>query len=560
MAYAVKQPSRGKVYVHIAENIYRPALGQSRQERRYVGTLDAAGRLTLGKNVAPPDAATVALLAKAGIDYAPERRRERRRCTCGTLLVDGRCPLCSGAVSGVDRIGVPHLFGELASGLGLGRCLAESFGKRGGDLLALAMHRAATGKALYLAEPWLAGAGVKGSFSSPAISRLLREVGADAAAREGFLSRWREAQGNPAELVCDITSISTRSPGLRLAEWGYNRDHEKLPQVNVALVSGRGADGMPLACRLIPGSVPDVSTLANTSSWLSALGFGKVGFSLDRGFHSKANVLRMVRGETGFVIGVPITSESAERLMAGQLNRLKSGRRSFLWRGRVMRHVRDEMALKDHEGGVRLPAHLYYEPARAEDMRAEFEGKLLALEIESGKAGLESRAEAFEWLREHAGRHAGMFRLVRHGMMFRVARKPNAAAAAMRFMGCTLILTDDPSLGGEAVLEVYRSRDGIEKLFDTLKNEAGQHRLRTGDDVVAEGQLFLSLLALILRRALERRMRAADLLKKHSVDALLAEIEKISRVNLLNGDHILVEVTKKQREFMQKVEVPLPQS
>ena len=111
-----------------------------------------------------------------------------------------------------------------------------------------------------------------------------------------------------------------------------------------------------------------------------------------------------------------------------------------------------------------------------------------------------------------------------------------------------------------AVLEIYRSRDGIEKLFDTLKNETGQHRLRTGDDVVAEGQLFLSLLALILRRGLERRMRAADLLKKHSVDALVAEIEKISRVNLLNGDPILVEVTKKQREFMQKVGVPLPQS
>ena len=55
-------------------------------------------------------------------------------------------------------------------------------------------------------------------------------------------------------------------------------------------------------------------------------------------------------------------------------------------------------------------------------------------------------------------------------------------------------------------------------------------------------------------------MRAADLLKKHSVDALVAEIEKISRVNLLNGDPILVEVTKKQREFMQKVEIPLPQS
>lgn len=559
MPYAVRQKCRGMWYVYLATNIYRKELKQSRQERRYVGTLDADGKtLTLGKNVEPPDAATVKLLAEAGIDYAPDRRRLRRRCKCGTLLVEGRCPLCAGAVAGVDRIGAPHLFGELSSGLGLGRCLNEAFGEKGKVLLALAIHRTATGKPLYLAEPWLSGAGVAGSFGSPGLSRLMREVGADRTAREGFLSRWREARGNPSELICDITSISTRAKDLRLAEWGYNRDHEKLPQINVALVAEGGPDGLPLALRTIPGSVPDVSTLDNTTKWLKSLGFKQARFALDEGFCSKANILRLARAPLGFVLGAS-SWDPAEALLARRYGHLQSGRRSFLWRGRVMRHVRDELTVKDREGEVKLTAHLYYEPHRAEDMREELEARLLALEHASAETRLESRAEAYGWLQENGWRDAGLCRVVRHGMMFRVARKPNAVAAAMRFMGFTALLTNDPDLDGKTALYLYRSRDGGEKLFDAMKNETGQHRLRTGDDAVAEGQLFLTLLALALRRELERRMREAKLIEKHPVDALLAEIEKISRVNLAAGGQILVEVTRKQREFLEKVNVPLPQ-
>jgi len=99
----------------------------------------------------------------------------------------------------------------------------------------------------------------------------------------------------------------------------------------------------------------------------------------------------------------------------------------------------------------------------------------------------------------------------------------------------------------------------MEKLFDTMKNETGQNRIRTGDDIIAEGQIFLSLLALILRKGIEAKMRRAGLLKKYSVDAVIAEIEKISTIKLTDGGAIIMEITKKQREILKKLEVPQPQ-
>ncbi len=36
----------------------------------------------------------------------------------------------------------------------------------------------------------------------------------------------------------DVTSISTQAHGVEEAEWGYNRDKERLPQVNFGMYYG----------------------------------------------------------------------------------------------------------------------------------------------------------------------------------------------------------------------------------------------------------------------------------------------------------------------------------
>ena len=58
----------------------------------------------------------------------------------------------------------------------------------------------------------------------------------------------------------DITSVSSYSELNEFVSYGYNRDREKLPQVNLLMVSGHTSH-LPLFFRTMPGSIHDVSTM-----------------------------------------------------------------------------------------------------------------------------------------------------------------------------------------------------------------------------------------------------------------------------------------------------------
>ena len=110
----------------------------------------------------------------------------------------------------------------------------------------------------------------------------------------------------------------------------------------------------------------------------------------------------------------------------------------------------------------------------------------------------------------------------------------------------------------EVWLADYRNRDRVEKLFDSLKNEDGQRRLRTGVDANAEGRLFLAFAALVLRAAVEEKMRKAGRLRKMTVAERLAQTRKIRAVTTLSGRRFLLEIPRRTRDVLGGLSIPLP--
>lgn len=51
----------------------------------------------------------------------------------------------------------------------------------------------------------------------------------------------------------DVTSISSYSKNISELEWGYNRDKERLPQINMGMYYGEESR-LPLYYRIYPGS------------------------------------------------------------------------------------------------------------------------------------------------------------------------------------------------------------------------------------------------------------------------------------------------------------------
>ena len=258
------------------------------QQRFYVGRLDGgSSKVRVSKGVAGG--------ARVEVDLEELRRRVKEagsvagvetwlRGLCGG--VTGTSALASAAAGrpfgdlGTALVGQSYVLGEMAHAIGLQRCLTDAFGEETGlALLYLAMHQAVRGEPLYLAEPWLDDlwlpeAIAEFDFSSPGLSRLMDAVGRTEVTRQAFYRAWMTARRHPRGLVYDTTSISTYAAALEAAAFGHNRDGEALPQENLALVCDR-ADGMPLFCRLVPGSVPDVVTLDVTAQMLRAAGLLK---------------------------------------------------------------------------------------------------------------------------------------------------------------------------------------------------------------------------------------------------------------------------------------------
>ena len=565
MSYLVRQKGRnGRVYVHLAQNHHIPELQQARQTRRHVGVLDPeTSELRLAARFPEPDKVLLSLLAKAGIAYTGRRAAPRGRSPAGPSL-PGRRLAAEDGVSRVEEVGEAYVLGWLAQRAGLESALCAALGPEEGlAVLWTAMHQACTAEPQYLAGEWLEerhlpAAVTKFDFSSGGLSGLSEALGRSPSCRHRFFQKWIAACGQPEAIILDTTSLSTYADNLEQAEWGHNRDGENLPQVNFSLAIG-AVSHLPQAYRVNFGSIPDVATLQATSEFLREYGLERITYSADKGFWSNANAAAMIRDQLQFVMGVPLVATQAKDLVQKHRRQLDAPKRSLLYGGHVVRHAWDKLKIKlQDQTTATVKAILFMEPERVANLTADFERRTIELERQAAQAGFTGPAAARAWLQENAKALAKYFSVAGQAGKVHVRRKHHAIAHRCNRAGVGIYATNRANLTADDILAIVRSRDAVEKVFDLLKNEDGQRRLRTGNADRVEGRLFLAFVAAILRVLLENRMREAQLIKTRSAAEVLALLRKIKRVRFASGHALLLEVPKRTRVLLEALDIPLP--
>ena len=546
--FIIKQKSAsGRINVHLAGSVHRPGKTPC-HTRKHLGTLDSeTGELLLSKNAERPNAEILRLLSEKGISFRGRQAMPRGRQAKPLAMASrGRAQ-----VEEVGRVGA--LF-HLAESSGLLRALRTAFG--GDDarrLLCAAMHQVCEGEPLYLLEDWMEGAaGVPcDGLSASGVGALAREAGSKGAAelRRKFYSEWIKACGKPRALIHDTTSISTYSRRLEDAEWGYNRDGESLPQVNLALVVASDTR-VPIWCRTLPGSVPDVASLRGTAAQLMGLGLDKFSFSLDRGYYSVENLSGMIAAEISFTIGVPLHLKQGRELLRRHRPALSAFKRTFLAGGTLVSHVPCYITVAGKDKVKhKVPAHLYFCPERHAQMAESLGKAVLEVAANAERGTFESLGHARSWLARNSGGLAKYFGIeVKDGRPF-LRLKANRVAADSKKFGVALIATSgfEAKADREEALAVYRSRDIAEKVFDSYKNATGNGRLRTGGDDSAEGRIFIAFLAVTLRALMEEALRKSGMKKAVTVPEALALLRKVRRLWQAETA-LLLEVPKKSRE------------
>jgi len=415
-------------------------------------------------------------------------------------------------------------------------------------ILALALNRVVRPTAMHNIQTWYEETSLildhpELPLTSQNVSELLSGIG-ESGIPEQFMGELIRASGTQSTFIYDITSLSGYSQLINLLEYGYNRDGLDLPQLNLSLVLDK-EKGIPVMYDIYPGSIVDVNTLKNTIQKIRSLGIDHYTLVLDRGFFSQGNLEELLGENLSFIIPAATSlKEIKELLMEVQRDLtdpqyLKKYHKSPLFVKPVTFSLQD----------MKVNGFCYYDPKREQDER-----NLLYLRLHDMKAKLESvrvpRWRKHEDLfKELTGKLMNFFTWSVDVDRFVVSIKTNAVTQRLNHIGNQIIFSTG-NLDWKECLSCYRERDAVEKAFRIIKNDLLTLPLNARKESSVRGFLFINFISLIIRLRLLRLMKESDPIKEFTVDGLLLELSKIKKIQLVNGEIIVSEITKKQRTIL----------
>lgn len=224
-----------------------------------------------------------------------------------------------------------YLLHFIAQRSGLLNALEEVFPNFWQEIITCAFYELSERKPLYLCEPWCEYTHtINGiSLSSQRISDLLQALGKADRERMSFFNRWAQVRSEQEYLAFDITSISSYSKLIKTLEYGYNRDGEDLPQINMGMLFGQ-TSLLPVFYTVYPGSIRDLSTLENMIAYAKTLNADKIRFVMDKGFYSDKNIQEMLKNRVKFVMAVPFTTSLAKSLADDVRKHIVAPTKSFV--------------------------------------------------------------------------------------------------------------------------------------------------------------------------------------------------------------------------------------
>lgn len=449
-------------------------------------------------------------------------------------------PRCS-----VQDCGVSELLNQTAKEIGLDTVLSRIFPQDSAAILTCAYYLISEGQALSRAEQWTRHTMTPcgGILSDQRISELLRRI--TPSLTEDFFKAWIDWNRSQEYYCMDITSVSSYSELNEFVSYGYNRDGEDLPQINLLMVTGQESH-LPLFYRALQGSIKDVSTLDESLRRLELVDVKVLHLVMDKGFYSEANVLALYARHIRFVIGVPFTTSLAKDAVERNRGEEMTSCKNYI------EVLGDELfAMSEHItwNHHRMYLHTYFDPVKAAADEKKFGHKIRTeyQELVSGELVKENEKDYKRFFTVHETPKRG--RKVEYNQSAIDAHKRNTA-------GWFVLATNDIK-DPEKALEVYRLKDAVEKNFDDMKNDLDMNRLRIHSAQAMDGRLFVQYVAEILLSRVRTVMKASGELKNHSMQEIIDELKSVRQVTVTKKrSRIITALTAFQKRIAKVFHLP----
>lgn len=388
-------------------------------------------------------------------------------------------------------------------------------------------------------------------YSDSKISRFLRDISRDDSIQ--FQNEWNAERDHREKIYIsyDSTNKHCQAGDVELAEFGHEKDRQKKPVFNYSIAYDK-KNRQPLFYEAYPGSINDVSQLQFMLDKAKAYGYQNAGFILDRGYFSEPNIKFMDRNGYEFILMVKGCKDLVSELILKNKGSFEDE-----WEKAIPYYDVNGMTVRDYlfpTDERERHFHIFYSDFRKAKERAKLQQAVREQreQLESLK-GTEIKIDK---------RYVTYFDLIYHTdangkqtLQF-IREREDVISREIKLCGYFCIITSAEMSAADA-LDLYKSRDGSEKLFRGDKSYLGGKSMRVYHDEPTHSKIFIEFVALIIRNkiytCLKDRMKEIHKKKNYmTVPAALKELDKIEMIRQADGvyrlDHA---VTATQKDILQ---------
>jgi transposase len=416
-------------------------------------------------------------------------------------------------------IGSKFILDSILGNTGLLQILSQIFPFHYEKIITLAFYLVADNSAVSYCDDWLDRNETLIDDSSKMCSQRLSELFKDITSSQiqEFWESWSNHIAENEYLALDITSISSYANLISEVEYGYNRDNDKLPQINLCMLFGENS-ALPAFSSIYNGSLNDSKILKSFLEKLELFGDKKYKLVIDKGFYSKENIMFMLKKypKYDFMMAVPFTTSIAKKIVLEGKQNLESD----MPIGHNTNVLVGYSFIDKLNNNYSIIYHVLYNEYKYDDAKKCLKDKAFNLRQEAI-----SDPEKFMHEKDH--KKYLIFNKDKQTGNYTIRINLERINYEIRHSGWLIIASNDLTSTYYDALMIYRNKDIVEKSFNRLKNSLSFNRMRVHKSNSLQGKMFIAMISLIISSYMYKVMITNNLDSKYTLTRLLNKLETL---------------------------------
>lgn len=368
-----------------------------------------------------------------------------------------------------------------------------------------------------------------------------------------FLDGWNSfnSQCESIYIDYDSTNMNTSAEGIELAEYGHAKVDEDLPQVNLSYAVNHETS-VPLFYELYAGSIIDNSQCKHMVEQARDYGYKNIGFILDRGYFCGENIRFFDENGFDFILMMKNNQAKVQKVIDDVRYELKTMSRHYIAEYGVCGMTKED-CLYERDKKKRY-FHIFYDDIRASTERKNLLDVYNVYEKELEKKIDKKLVKEME-LKKY--KKAFILKYDKNGYFLSFKRNNDFIQNQLDHLGFFVIMTSE-EMEASRVLDIYRNRDNIEKLFRSLKSGVDFNKYRVHSEESLKSKTFITFLAMIVRNEIFQKTKEIrkENKKDYTVPGIISELENIECTKNTNDKYMRrYAMTAKQKKILKQFEI-----